>query len=279
MARWDAGRLLRAAAVAFSERFLWGFATLAVGSLLFAVVPASLMEPSGEPVAGGLLAIVEPFSGASPWQAFASNLEFLKLKALQMLYDGKVVSVFAMFLLGASIGSSGIFRELERHRRLLRRVFFVAAPVGLVGNAILVPLHAATPVFPPTPLRALENAVFALAVPALALAYASGLSLLWLRAPARRWLGWLAPPGRMALTTYLSHTAVLMGLFYGWGLGWMFGIGQAECLLAAFLIFAVQCVASRLWLGVFRFGPVEWGWRCATYGRWLPLRRAPAAGA
>ena len=80
----------------------------------------------------------------------------------------------------------------------------------------------------------------------------------------------------MALTTYLSQTAVLVLLFYGYGygLGWMFEIGQLGCLLLALLIFAAQCVASRLWLGYFRFGPVEWAWRCATYGALLRIRHA-----
>lgn len=30
---------------------------------------------------------------------------------------------------------------------------------------------------------------------------------------------------------------------------------------------------SRLWIGHFRFGPVEWVWRMLTYGQYLPIRR------
>jgi uncharacterized protein len=30
---------------------------------------------------------------------------------------------------------------------------------------------------------------------------------------------------------------------------------------------------SRVWLDHFRFGPAEWLWRSATYGRWQPLQR------
>ena len=29
---------------------------------------------------------------------------------------------------------------------------------------------------------------------------------------------------------------------------------------------------SKPWLHRFRFGPLEWLWRCLTYGRLLPLR-------
>ena len=83
----------------------------------------------------------------------------------------------------------------------------------------------------------------------------------------------LAPPGRMALTTYLSATAICIAVFYGVGLGWMWSLGQTQCLLFAFALFGVLALASRLWLERFRFGPVEWAWRCATYGARLPLRR------
>jgi uncharacterized protein len=37
-------------------------------------------------------------------------------------------------------------------------------------------------------------------------------------------------------------------------------------------VFALQIVFSRWWLARFRFGPLEWLWRSATYGRWQPFR-------
>jgi uncharacterized protein len=273
MANWDARRMSRVAVGAFSLRFVWALGWFGLAPFLLALAPDSVQGASGEPASGGgLMNLVENFAGTDPTASFYANLDFLKLKLLQMFYDGKFVSVFGMFMLGAAIGKYGIFRHLDHHRLLLRRVFVIAAPVGLVGNAILIPLHAVTPVFPPSALRVLENAVFAVAIPALTLAYASGLSLLWLRPGVQRWLRPFAAPGQMALTTYLTQTLVLTLLFYGWGLGWMFEIGQAECMMVAFLIFASQIFGSRLWFSYFRYGPVEWAWRCSTYGAWLPLR-------
>jgi len=40
-------------------------------------------------------------------------------------------------------------------------------------------------------------------------------------------------------------------------------------------LFALQVVASTVWLRYFRFGPLEWVWRAMTYLHWPPLRRAP----
>ena len=82
----------------------------------------------------------------------------------------------------------------------------------------------------------------------------------------------LAAVGRTALTNYLFQTVVCTAIFYGHGLGF-FGqverIGQVGIVLG---IWAVQLMISPLWLRWFRFGPIEWIWRCLTYMRFSPIR-------
>jgi uncharacterized protein len=46
---------------------------------------------------------------------------------------------------------------------------------------------------------------------------------------------------------------------------------------AAVGVLAVQWILTVLWLRAFRQGPLEWLWRCATWGRWQPLRREARA--
>ncbi len=41
-------------------------------------------------------------------------------------------------------------------------------------------------------------------------------------------------------------------------------------------VWAVQLVASPLWLRRYRFGPAEWVWRSLTYGERPPFRRVAA---
>ncbi|MGW5557513.1 DUF418 domain-containing protein [Micromonospora sp. NPDC003944] len=36
----------------------------------------------------------------------------------------------------------------------------------------------------------------------------------------------------------------------------------------------VQAIVSVLWLRSFRYGPLEWLWRCLTWWQWVPVRRA-----
>ena len=84
---------------------------------------------------------------------------------------------------------------------------------------------------------------------------------------------WLAPAGRMALTTYVTQTLIGILLFYGIGLGLLGQIGLIEGTLLALAIFALQCEASALWLRRFHYGPIEWLWRRATYGIPVAFRR------
>jgi uncharacterized protein len=96
------------------------------------------------------------------------------------------------------------------------------------------------------------------------------------------WRGWLAPvaaAGRMPLTNYLLQTAMGLVLFYGWGLGLWGKVGPlALALMSMLLYLLVQLPLSALWLRNLAYGPCEYLWRAATYGR-LPSLRVPAGQA
>lgn len=86
----------------------------------------------------------------------------------------------------------------------------------------------------------------------------------------------LAPVGQMAFTNYLTQTLIMTSLFYmPWGphlygdLAW----GPGQLWLAVGGIWIAQLIWSPLWLSMFRMGPLEWLWRCLTYGRMVPLRK------
>jgi uncharacterized membrane protein YeiB len=76
------------------------------------------------------------------------------------------------------------------------------------------------------------------------------------------------PLGRMALTNYLTATAVVTAAAAFIGLR---GDTTVGLLAAAGTILAAQWVFSVLWLRRFGQGPVEWLWRLATWGRRNPV--------
>jgi uncharacterized protein len=272
-ARSNIAALARVTALVLLLRIVWPL-------LVWAIIP---VDPSARTAAnpvGEFESLSAALHGTDLAAAARANLELVRLKALQMIYDGRVVSVLGMFLIGALVGRLRIYRDLVGNGVLIRRVFLICTPIGVAGNAVLVPLHAATPDYPPSGMWIVEQCLFAIAVPAMALAYASGFALLWQR-------GWssglraLAPAGRMALTTYVSQTLIGIAVFYGIGLGIGLSIGHelsfAAMTSAAVAIFALQCVASRIWLRSFLFGPLEWLWRRATYGTPVAMLRRAAA--
>lgn len=44
-------------------------------------------------------------------------------------------------------------------------------------------------------------------------------------------------------------------------------------LLIAIIIILAQALISKWWLHKFRYGPLEWLWRCFTDFRWHPMLR------
>lgn len=188
----------------------------------------------------------------------------------EFLSTSRVQRVLGMFLLGLWAGRHMIFHDPAAHRRLFRQVLFWGLPIGLFGNAVLAWMRLAGD--EPSITRDL---VYAVSVVPLAMAYVAGLSLLWMRPRAQRWLAALAPAGRAALTVYLSQTIICLALFYGVGLGLGGRVGPTLFFPIALAIFAVQVALSFVWLRYLRFGPAEWVWRSLTYGRREPLRRRP----
>mgnify|MGYP005811312171 FL=1 len=89
--------------------------------------------------------------------------------------------------------------------------------------------------------------------------------------------GWLAvrvsAAGRAAFTNYLGTSVVMMLVFHGWA-GGLFGeLTRGGLYGVVVLAWALMLLWSKPWLDRYRYGPLEWLWRCLTYGRRFPLRR------
>jgi len=131
----------------------------------------------------------------------------------------------------------------------------------------------------PEPLRPVFWVLGPGAQLALALGYGASIILLCQKEVWRRRLAGLGVVGRMALTNYLMQSLVYFFILYGFGLGLLPYAGATFCLILAICVFALQIAFSRWWLARYRFGPAEWAWRSATYGRRQPMRIAPPVAA
>lgn len=183
--------------------------------------------------------------------------------------------ILAMFVLGAWFVRSGAIVQPQTWPRLYAALRRIALPVGL-GLMLISFWMVPTVEFDRLDLTSGTAAVLMLiASPLMSLGY-----LAWiLRAldAGARWLRWLAPAGRMALTNYLAQSLVCTLVFYGYGLGYFEQLPRAWQVPFVFALFALQVSLSRWWLARYRYGPAEWAWRAVTYLR-VPAMRISVAG-
>ncbi|MWV27267.1 DUF418 domain-containing protein [Aurantiacibacter rhizosphaerae] len=89
--------------------------------------------------------------------------------------------------------------------------------------------------------------------------------------------GWLAQrlsaAGRVAFTNYIGTSVLMMLVFHPWAGGLWGDLTRPQLYLVVLFGWAVMLAWSTPWLARFRYGPLEWLWRCLTYGRLFPLRR------
>ena len=102
-----------------------------------------------------------------------------------------------------------------------------------------------------------------------------GLVMLACRTPALHHVTRpFAAIGQTALTNYLLQTIICTTIFYGHGLGWYGSVDRLGQIGVVAGVWAVQLIASRLWLRRYRFGPAEWILRALTYRTRPVLQRA-----
>ena len=188
------------------------------------------------------------------------------------------LTVFAMFLLGFSLGRSGLLRDIPGHVALIARMRIWGLGLGLTAMAAerVLAVTSGYAVFREQQagpgVQFAGDLLFTFGVTALALGYAATIVLAAQTSRGRAALMPLAGVGRLALTVYLTQTLMFTTLFYGYGFGQVFRLGPAAVTAWAVVIFAVQVIACQWWLRRFSFGPVEWLWRSLTYLKWQPLR-------
>lgn len=91
---------------------------------------------------------------------------------------------------------------------------------------------------------------------------------------ATGWLGdRLRAAGRAAFTNYLGTSVVMMFLFHGWALGLFGQLNRPQLYVVVVLAWVLMLAWSKPWLDRYRYGPLEWLWRCLTYRTVFPLRK------
>ncbi|GAB2606155.1 membrane protein [Paractinoplanes abujensis] len=183
--------------------------------------------------------------------------------AASLTFNGLFI-IPGLFLLGMAVAQYGIPDTLDRRGRQLGIAFAVTVPPA----AAMLWLQWRAGVGPAANYRILPAGTVC--------AFLFTVSfLLLMRTPLRRPLdAVLAPMGRMALTNYVLASVLILAADALLDLG--HASGFAPIVATGAVIGVVQALLSVLWLRWFRYGPLEWLWRCLTWWTPVPIRAEPA---
>ena len=197
-----------------------------------------------------------------------------QLRGPAMFYPALLMTM----LFGFYVGRRRIIQDLAQHTGWIKRVMIWCVVIGLAAAAAGATVFLVMePTGRSSMLGFFGGMLFAIQRPLLCLFYIAAIALLSLK--SERWRKLFSPlaiVGRMPLTNYLMQSIAFTTLLYSWGFGLYGRLGPAACLGLTAVIFAVQVLYSRWWMARFRFGPLEWLWRGATYGHFPELRLARA---
>ena len=271
------------------RQFWWGLVWYIVGSLLLIAMLGSqvVLEqmPDLRAATGDLAQQMQAAWGAEIGDAaattaimqqgsFADIVAFRLTEQSDMLTQSPLfalIETIPLMLLGMALYRFGFFSgELDSAR--MRRWGWI----GLVGGALAslaLGWWAFALAFPPYLTSFVFNGAAALPRLPMILGMAALLTL-WAPRAAQGWLGErFVAAGRMAFSNYIGTSVLMLPVFQGWA-GAQFGeLHRAELLVVVIIAWAIMLAWSKPWLARFRYGPLEWLWRCLTYGRMFPFRR------
>lgn len=177
-----------------------------------------------------------------------------------------------LFIVGFLAVRLRVVDEPLRHARLVRTWMIGGAAAWAISWLVLYHVPEELPVR--GTYWALRTGFGLIADQWLAFTYAGGVLLLLAARPAlQQRLSLFGVSGRMALTNYVLQAATFYVLDARLGVK-LLDLAQ---LGGTIVLFGGLVVFSRAWLARFRYGPLEWIWRMATYARRQPLRRADGA--
>ncbi len=261
-----------------AHSLVWAGDILSTYALLGVVLLVLRRRSERTLLAVGALGFVLPVIAGGALLAVAERIDPAALTRLQATVAEQAYPLrqsayaFGAFALGMWCARTGAFVDPAATLRRARRALAPALVVGLAANLWALPLLSAPGQGSLTREGWQIEALLALATPLLTFVYVCG-GLAIARAPR---LAPLAALGRTTLTQYLLQSVIGVGLLARTGLGPLGEITPSAGVLVTAAVLAVQLLLARAWLARLPWGPAEWLWRAATYGRLPRATDAPS---
>lgn len=192
--------------------------------------------------------------------------------AMGLIYSGIAPVALSMMLLGGYVVKKGILDQLDNWIPRIKPYLFVSLIFLLIYRFIL--LYLILPSFEiqhGSPLSITLMTIFQLSDIAISLSYLWVLAYVWKKCLLKQILSPLQYVGRAALSNYILQSVIaylIMRTFNGYEYFSAFG-----CIMLVVSIYIFQIFLSKIWLTYYRFGPLEWCWRCISYMKLLLIKR------
>ncbi len=218
---------------------------------------------------------MDTIANGSLAEVFHANATYGMLTKIdfQVSFFGRFYYTFAYFLIGLWLGKTGIFRDLSAFSKQIKNVMLWSIGALMLSFVFTAVTFATAP--QPIDYSSWQFMFgmnfFDWVNISMSAIILCGFLMLYQRKPWEKRLDFFAPYGRMALTNYFMQSVIGTFIFFGWGLGYLGTLGALTCFLMGIVLIIAQTLFSKYWLSRFRYGPLEWLWRCGTYLKWQPF--------
>lgn len=214
--------------------------------------------------------VVEGFRSTLFLDVFKTNLHNLYWRWYDFIPSGRPFKVLGLFILGFYLHKTEFITQKSKHLKYLVPLLIL----GFTFTGLAATMTGSIATFSKSWSNVLYKLTHEIGQVTLGLSYIGLLALLVNKFPKFFLFQWLKNYGQQSMSSYIGHTVIGILIFYPL-IGWSyFGeLTLQETFTVALGILLFQFVFSSLWFKYFSFGPIEWLWRCATYGKWFAIRK------
>ena len=208
-----------------------------------------------------------------------SYTEALKFRILEYFSNVQVLFVFlapmafAMMLLGASFVRSGKLLKLKDFILKSKKPFIWLAIITNVYRIIFLFILPNFDIYRDDFFGPIWLKLMMICDTLFGLFYMWFIAWLWFTGKLIKALKPLASVGKMALSNYILQSLIGVIIFNGIGFSMYQKLNLVQCFFTAIGVFIFQLILSEIWLQYFKFGPLEWCWRCLSYGKLFSIKK------
>ena len=208
------------------------------------------------------------FQNGTFFEVLKMNWHDVYYRYFDLIPSGRPTKVLSIFILGFYLMSIDYFRVYAKSTKLFL-IYFIG---GLFFAYVSSEMGGSMAIFSHDLNNVAYKGLAATGQVLLAMSYIHILAILDEKVSFKRFFHYFAYVGRMSFSNYLMHTLLGYLIFYPF-FGGLFGtMGIVQITILALGLYIFQIVFSMLWLKFFAFGPLEWAWRCLSYGKIFPIK-------